>query len=122
DDYDKYESFLNNEPYWPLRGLKAGSDVIWPDSKVLRALSGSVFAHMIRNGFNDNGGWYIGNNIFTDWVFGANVGLKSQKWYLAGMSIQSSIDTYGLIYDEPIDTEAPGSNYNPYNSSTWAHQ
>src|SRR5581483_4828827 len=21
DDYDKYESFLNNEPYWPLRGL-----------------------------------------------------------------------------------------------------
>lgn len=55
DDIDKYESFLNNEPYWPLRGLKIGTDAMWPDSPVLDELKGSVFVNMIRNGFNDNG-------------------------------------------------------------------
>src|SRR5579871_980466 len=63
DNYQKYESFLNNEPNWPLRGLKLGTDLMWPDSQVVNELKGSFFAHMIRNGFFDsglNGGWYVG--------------------------------------------------------------
>ena len=122
DDYEKYESFLNNEPYWPLRGLKIGSDVMWPDSTVVQEIKGSFFAHMIRNGFNDNGGWYLGPNIFTDWVFGGTAEVGSSKWYLGGISAQAKVDGYGLIYDEPIDTEAPGSPYSLFSPSTWAHQ
>ncbi|HTC22267.1 MAG TPA: hypothetical protein VK859_15525, partial [bacterium] len=122
DDLTKYESFLNNEPNWPLRGLKIGSDIMWPDSSVVDELKGSVFVHMIRNGFNDNGGWYIGPNEFTDLVFGGTAEVKSQKWYLGGISVQAAVDTYGLIYDEPLDTEQPGSPYNAFTPSTWAHQ
>lgn len=122
DDYAKYESFLNDEPNWPLRGLRIGTDVMWPDSTVLDELKSSFFAHMIRNGFNDNGGWYLGPNEFTDWIFGGTVKAASPKWYLGGISAQATIDTYGLIYDEPIDTEAPGSPYGPFDPSTWAHQ
>lgn len=122
DDYKKYESFLNNEPYWPLRGFKVGTDIMWPDSQALSELKGSFFAHMIRNGFNDNGGWYLGPNEFTDWIFGGTVKAQSPKWYLGGISTQATVDTYGLIYDEPLDTEAPGSPYNAFSPSTWAHQ
>ena len=122
DDLTKYESFLNNEPYWPLRGLKIGTDAMWPDSPVLDELKGSVFVHMIRNGFNDNGGWYIGPNEFTDLVFGGTVEAKSQKWYLGGLSVQATVDTYGLLYTEPLETEQPGSPYNQFTPSTWAHQ
>lgn len=122
DDIEKYESFLNDEPNWPLRGLRIGSDVMWPDSGFLQELSGSVFVHMIRNGFNDNGGWYIGPNIFTDLVFGGKAEAKSPKWYLGGMTVQAAVDGYGLIYDEPIGTEPPGSPYGAFNPSTWAHQ
>jgi hypothetical protein len=95
---------------------------MWPDSSVVDELKGSVFVHMIRNGFNDNGGWYIGPNEFTDLVFGGTAEVKSQKWYLGGMSVQAAVDTYGLIYDEPIETEQPGSPYNAFTPSTWAHQ
>jgi len=125
DDYEKYESFLNNEPNWPLRGLKVGTDIMWPDSTVLNELKSSFFAHMIRNGFYDsgaNGGWYVGPNDFTDWIFGGTVKAQSPKWYIGGVSTQATIDTYGLIYDEPLDTEQPGSPYVAFNPSTWAHQ
>ncbi len=122
DDLTKYESFLNNEPNWPLRGLKIGSNVMWPDSPVLDELKGSVFVHIIRNGFDDNGGWYLGPNEFTDLVFGGTAELKSQKWYLGGMSAQATVDTYGLLYDEPMETEQPGSPYGMFTPSTWAHQ
>ncbi len=122
DDIEKYESFLNDEPNWPLRGLRIGSDVMWPDSDVLEELKGSVFAHMIRNGFDDNGGWYIGPNEFTDWIFGGTAEVKSPKWWMGGTSVQASVDGYGLIYDEPIGTEQPGSPYGPFDPSTWAHQ
>ncbi len=122
DDLTKYESFLNNEPYWPLRGLKMGTDVMWPDSTVLDELKVSGFVHMIRNGFNDNGGWYLGPNEFTDLVFGGTAKVKSQKWYLGGTSVQATVDTYGLLYDEPLETEQPGSPYGQFTPSTWAHQ
>lgn len=121
DDEYKYESFLNNEPNWPLRGLRVGTDVIWPDQKIVREIQGQVFADMIRNGFNDNGGWYIGTNAFTDWVLGAKAKLSSQTWYWAGLSIQSNLEGYGLFYDEPLDTAQPVV-YSQFSPSSWAHQ
>ncbi|HVZ81488.1 MAG TPA: hypothetical protein VHE12_11935 [bacterium] len=122
DADSKYESLLDHEPDLPLRGLRVGTDVIWPDKPVIRELQGQVFAHMIRNGFNDNGGWYLGPNIFTDWVFGARTKVKSQTWYWAGMSFQTNLEGYGLFYDQPLDTQPTGSPYDPYNPTTWARQ
>ena len=124
DDEAKYEGFLNHEPYWPFRGLRVSTDLMWPDSDAVRELKASTFVHMIRNGFQDTigGGWYFGPDQFTDWVWGGNIGVKSPKWYLGSTSLQASIDTYGLLMDEPLDTQQPGSPYGPFNPSTWAHQ
>ena len=124
DDEAKYESFFNKEPYWPLRGLKMGTDMIWPDSPVLEEFKVSVFAHMIRNGFADVGGtnWYFGPNLYTDWAFGANASFKSPKWYLGGTSVKLNLDTYGLWLIEPLDSTQPGSPYGTFNPGTWAHQ
>ncbi len=122
DNEIKYETYLNHEPDLPFRGLRIGTDVMWPDQPIIKEVQAQVFAHMIRNGFNDNGGWYIGPNAFTDWVFGAKARVSSQAWYWAGMSIQTNLEGYGLVYDEPLDTEAPGSPYSQFNTSTWAHQ
>jgi len=122
DDWNKYESFLNNEPNWPFRGVKLGTAVMWPDSEIMDELHGSVFANMIRNGFNVNGGWFYGPNQFTDWIFGGTGGLKSKKWYLGGTSVQLGVNTYGIILDEPLDTQTPGSPYGQFNPTTWAHQ
>ncbi len=128
DDFQKYESFFNQEPYWPLRGLKMGTDMVWPDSPVLEEFKTSVFAHMIRNGFDDTGAgfpatnWYFGPNIYTDWAFGANASFKSPKWYLGGTSMKLNLDTYGLWLIEPLDSTQPGSPYGTFNPATWAHQ
>lgn len=122
DDIAKYESFFNNEPYWPLRGLKMGEDILWPGSNILAELKASTFVDMIRNGFNDNGGWYFGPGQFTDWVIGGTAGVKSPKWYMGETSWQLGVDTYGLILDEPLNSQQPGTPYNPLDPTTWAHQ
>lgn len=122
DSREKYESFFNNEPYWPFRGLRLGESLMWPDSDLLELLKVSTFIHMIRNGFSDNGGWYYGPNQYTDWIFGGSAGLKTPQWMLGSNTLQLSLDTFGLILDEPLDTEQPGSPYDPMNPLTWAHQ
>ena len=122
DDWAKYESFLNREPDWPFRGLKLGTAVMWPDSDVMEELHGSVMIDMIRNGFNNNGGWFFGPDQYTDWIFGGTGGLKTKKWYLGGTSLQLGVDTYGVILDEPLDTQLPGSPYGQFNPATWARQ
>ncbi len=121
DDWAKYESFLNHEPDWPFRGLKIGTAAMWPDGGLISEIHGSAFANMIRNGFTDTG-WFFGPGQFTDWVFGGTGGLKTQKWYLGGTSFQLGVDTYGIILDEPLNTQTPGSPYGQFNPSTWAHQ
>ncbi len=122
DSRAKYENFFDNEPYWPFRGLRLGEALMWPDSDLLESLKVSGFIHMIRNGFNDNGGWYYGSGQYTDWIFGGTAGLKSPQWYLGSRTLQLSVDTYGLILDESLDTELPGAPYDPLNPLTWAHQ
>ena len=121
DDLQKYESFLNHEPYWPLAGVKVGTAVAWPNSDLVEKLKLSGFAHMITNGLVDSG-WLSGPNLYTDWLLGGTVGVKSQKWYSGTTSFQASLDTYGLILDEALGTDTPGASYNPLSPSTWAHQ
>jgi hypothetical protein len=119
----KYESFLDQQPAWPFRGLRMGTAVGWPDSKVLESASVSGFVHMIRLGFSDSGGgWYAGPNLFTDLILAGKSEIKSKKWYLGGTSWQLTADAYGLILDEPLDSTLPGSPYGQFNTSTWAHQ
>lgn len=122
DNRVKYENFFNDEPNWPFRGLRVGESVMWPDSGALDSLKASAFIHMIRNGYNYNSGSYFGSNQYTDWIFAGTAGLKSRKWYLGGTSLQLGLDSYGIILDEPLDTEQPGSPYDPENPATWAHQ
>ena len=125
DDEAKYESFLNQEPDWPLRGLKVGTTLMWPDSTFADQLKLSAFAHMIRNGFDTGGtggGWFFGPNIYTDWLLGGTSSFKTKKMWTGGISWQGDLDSYGLILDEPLDTASPLSSYNSLNPATWAHQ
>ncbi len=124
DDTKKYESFFNNEPNWPFRGLRLSTDVVWPDPSPLGRLQLSAFTHMIANGFNadqKNSG-FVGPTNFTDWIFAGQGRLDLQKWYMGGMSLQIGLGAHLVILDEPLYTNTPGASYQPFDSTTWAHQ
>jgi hypothetical protein len=125
DEIAKYESFLDHEPDWPFRGMKLGTKIVWPDSGFLDHLNLSTFVNMIRSGFDDSGdygGWYFGPNQYTDWLVGGRTSLETQKGYGVGASWQGTLDLNGLILDEPLYTNQPGTPYNPNEPSSWAHQ
>ncbi len=124
DDFQKYESFLNDEPNWPFRGVRVGTDILWPDSSFIDRFKIGGMANMIRSGFNDNasGGSYFGPGDFTDWIFAAQSEIKLKRWYVGGFSLQLALDAYGVMLDEPLYSEQPGSPYSPANPNTWAHQ
>ncbi len=125
DEILKYESYLNHEPDWPLRGMRLGTNILWPDSDLLDRMKLSTFVNMIQNGFDETGnygGWYFGPHQFTSWLVGGSASVQSKKWYGAGASWQAKVDAYGLVLDEPIGSNQPGYAYNPNDPSTWAHQ
>jgi hypothetical protein len=134
DDTLKYESFMNNEPNWPFRGLRLGTEVAWPESTWLDHFTLSLMADMLRNGYNDlaSGGSYIGTGFFTDWLFAGKGQLATKRLYLGGGSnLKLAFDAYGLWLVEPFNilngvtytgTETPGSPYSSVGASTWAHQ
>ncbi len=138
DDEYKYESFFNNEPDWPFRGLRIGTALGWPDSDLLDQFKVSGFGHMIRDGFNDgpNGGTQFPTNenpqiqstfltnAFTDFIFGGESELKLRKWFLGDTSWQFSAQAYGVILDELFNQNLPISEYaySKYNPNSWAHQ
>ena len=120
DDTAKYESFLNHEPDWPLRGVKIGTELMWPDSPIVERFQVSAFADMVHDSLNDYGG-FIGPGQYTDWIFGGKAYLQSPKQYWEDGSWQWDLSACGLVMDEPLDSN-PGLAYDPYNASTWAHQ
>jgi hypothetical protein len=125
DEIQKYESYLDHEPDWPFRGMRLGTNILWPDSDLLDRLKLSTFIDMIRNGFDESGnfgGWYFSPDQFTSWLWGANASVKSRKGYAVGASWQAQVDAYGLILDEPLYTNTPGYAYSPNDPSSWAHQ
>ncbi len=125
DDTLKYESFLNNEPNWPFRGLRLGTEIAWPDSTWMDHFGLSLMGDMIRNGFNDlaSGGTYFGPGFFTDWLFAGKGQLATKHLFLGnGTNIKFTFDGYGLLMWEPLNTELPGSPYSIFNAATWAHQ
>jgi hypothetical protein len=124
DDEMKYETFLNNEPNWPFRGIRWGTDIGWTDSDILQEFKVSTMADMIRNGFKDmiNGGSYWGPDMFTDWILAGKGELKSKRWFLGGdMSLQLGLNAYGVMLTEPLNTDTPGTPYGQFTPSTWAH-
>jgi hypothetical protein len=124
DGNRKYGGFLDQAPAWPLRGLRVGTAVSWPDSPVMDQIKFSAFANMIRNGFNDiaSAGWYYGPGFFTDLTFGGKGELKTKKWYVNDTSWQVIVDAYGVILDELLYTQQPRSPYRVNDPSTWGHQ
>lgn len=124
DEESKYETLLNDEPKWPFRGVRLGTEVGWPDSAVLEEFKVSMMVDMIRNGFKDTttGGSYFGPYLFTDWILGGNSELKTKRWFLGGdVSLQLALDAYGVILTEPLNTDTPGTPYAQFNPATWAH-
>ena len=124
DDTLKYESFFNHEPDWPFRGVRASTELLWPNSDLLDRLKVSVMADMIANGFNDTTGqaFYLGPDNFTDFIFGVDSQLKSKRWYLGGnTSVQLAMETHVVVLAEPLGTNQPNSIYVQFNPDTWAH-
>lgn len=121
DDTAKYESFLNNEPEWPFRGVRIGTKLLWPNSDVLDEFHVSTFADMIHNNAADYG-VFITPPQYIDWLFGGTAGIKSKKWKWDGTTWQADIETYGIIMDQPLDTTPGVAPYNPLDVTTWAHQ
>ncbi len=125
DDTYKYENYLNQEPDWPFRGARIGTALLWPDSELMDQFKVSLMADMIRNGFDDNNktGVFYGFDNYTGWVVGTNGEIKLKRCYLGGgTSLQLTLDAYGLLLDDPLNTNKPGAPYSPYNSDTWGHQ
>ncbi len=124
DSQEKYESYFDNATQWPFRGLRIGTELAWADSPVVERFKASVFANMIANGFNADtkNGNFFGPTNFTDWVFGGQASLASKKWYFSNLSLQLNLGAQGVILDEPLDTNTPGTLYNTTDPSTWAHQ
>src|SRR5665213_3666149 len=130
DEVQKYESLFDHEPDWPLRGLRIGTALDWPDSKLLDSFKVSTFANMINNSFNDvaKGSLYYDTTLdqFTGWVWGAQAELKSKKMYMGETSWQATFDDYLVVLDNPWDTQDEGPNspysYSSTNPDTWAHQ
>jgi hypothetical protein len=79
---------------------------------------------MIRNGINDNvtGGWFLGGNAPSDWLFAGEAGLKFKGRKFAGRELKTGVDLYGLILDEPFGTSAPGGVYDALDTATWNRQ
>lgn len=116
DDEYKYESFFNQEPDWPFRGIRLATALGWPDSDFIDRIKVSAFVHMISNGFNDwpNNGFLFGpnttpssgtntggdTNFFTDFIYAGQADLELRKWYVGDLSIQLSGQAYVVIMDE----------------------
>ena len=120
----KYESFFDKTPDWPFRGLRIGTDLMWPDSPLVEKWNVSIFANMIANGFNadSKNASFFGPTTFTDWIFAGKTRLESKKWYVSNISVQINLDAQGVILDEPLYTNAPGALYDKFDPVTWAHQ
>lgn len=111
DRYERYEGFLDRDEYLPFRGARFGTAVMWPKSEALESLKGSVFVHMINNGYVN--GAYTAHG-YTGWVFGGRAVFKARKFF--------EIDAQGLMLDEPLDTDDPGSAYGRFDTTTWAQR
>jgi hypothetical protein len=108
--YEKSPYFVNNPPDWPLRGVRIGTAVMWPNSSVLDSFKVEAFAHMLRTGYSSG---YVAFR-YTGWMFGAMSEIKAKKYL--------TLDAYGLMLDEPLDSDDPAAVYKTYGSSTWAQR
>jgi hypothetical protein len=111
DEYPKSLVYLNHEPEYPLRGLKVGTRIFWPQSPAVKSFNISVFADMVNNNYQI-GGTYVGTT-FNNWIFGGK-GVLSFRKYL-------TISGYAVLYDVPFNSN-PTVTYNPNVPTLWAQQ
>ncbi len=105
-----YENHLDREPLVPLRGVRLGVEFDRPGSKILDRIEMSSFVHMVKSGFG-NGAYGAG---FTDWSVGGKSALRSK--------LGLSLEAYGLLYDQQLDSDSVTVVYDPNHSATWASQ
>lgn len=110
DQYKKDPYYIQDSPKWPLRGLRVASTVMWPNSPVLDSFKVESFVHMLRSGY---AGGYVAFR-YTGWLVGARSEIKAKKYL--------SVGAYGLMLDEPLNTDDPTAVYKPYDASTWAQR
>jgi len=124
NEHLKYEGFLDQEPSFPFRGVRLGTQLLWPDPKFLQRFGVSLFAHMVRNGYNDTGDGttFFGPYQFTDWIFAGKMDLRTKAWDLGGLSVEATLGAHGVMLDQILGTDSPGSPYDPNNLVTWARQ
>ncbi len=106
--YEQYESCLDRPFFLPFRGLKAGTAVMWKNSKTLNEWNVSTFAHMVRSGYNKG----FLPQYYSGWIFGAQSGLQAFKVF--------RLDAHGVMIDEPLNTDDPAAAYLPFTASSWA--
>jgi len=109
-DYEKDPYFMSEEPYVPLRGLRLGTAVVWPKSAILDSFKVDTFVHQLRSGYSTG---YLAFR-YSAWMMGAMAELKAKKAF--------SLGAYGILLDEPLDTDDPAAVYRQYNAATWAQQ
>ena len=109
--YRNYEGFLDHDGYLPFRGVRVGTAVMWPKSDVLDSLKVSTFAHMVNSGFVN--GAFLPHN-YTGWIFGGRTAFEAREYF--------SVDAQGVMLDEPMDTDDPGSAYQQFDPSSWAQR
>jgi len=124
DDRNKYETYVNHEPYWLFRGFRVGTSLDWPNSKILDEANFSVFAHMIRNGFNaeTGSGGYYGLHQYSSWILGGRGTLGSKDWWIGKHPLHLTLEGFGESLLQVLGSDTPGSLYDPLDSSTWAHR
>jgi hypothetical protein len=110
DQYVRYPNYINNPPDMPFRGVKVGTSVMWPDSDILDSFKVGAFAHMLRSGYASGYAPFR----YSGWILGAMSEIKTKKYFTLG--------AYGLLFDEPLDTDDPSAVYLSSNASTWARQ
>jgi len=110
DDYVKYPLFMDHSPDLPFRGVRLSTEVEWPGSKVMDSFKVETFAHMIGTGFNNG---YFAHH-YSAWLFGAMSEMKATKY--------ASLGAYGLLYDEPLNTDLSTAIYKPLDPTTWAQR
>jgi hypothetical protein len=111
DRYTLYNGNMDRDGHLPFRGARLSTAVMWPKSNALDSLSVSTLVHMINSGMVT--GVYAPHR-YTGWIFGGKAAFKARRYF--------GVEVHGLMLDEPLDTDDPGSAYGQYDATTWAQR
>ncbi len=129
DDTRKYDNYYNNEPYLPLRGVRVGTALGWPDSEVIDRFQFSAFVHLLNlvTGTQVKGtasviGASTASPAFTEFLAGGQAEVKTKKLWTDDISWQMAVDGYAIVLDKVPDVPAGNTGYDPVTVTTWLNQ